>query len=370
LAIREIVVSVTTEGRVEARRDDDARANTGRIEFTGLDADLIRMFERWLSERDRTWRRDEITAVGRLLHRAILDGGVSDFVNQTLSNLGPDDRIRLQLTFPADGAGHLPAVPWEYLYAPDRPNRPGFFLSTDPRFILCRYIPLERGRSSLSPEDPPLRMLAVVSQPDDPYLGEVVAEPVLEQFDDLAGRLPISIETLQDPTIDRLEDALRARRPHILHFMGHGDYDAHGEEGRIALVDDEGGTRWVSDRLLAEILQHARAIPRLVVLHSCDGGRVDYRANFAGMAPQLIRNGVQCVVAMQYAVTNRVAIDFSTTFYRHLSNGAPVDEAVQEGRWRITRPSNSNVDDPRLLGVPLIYLYSRDAIISTGGDGP
>jgi hypothetical protein len=370
MANREIVISVTSDGRVEARRDDDARSSPGRIELGGLDADLIRLFERWLSERDRSWRRDEITAIGRLLHRAILDGTVSDFVDLTLAGLGAGDRIRLQLAFPADGAGHLPAVPWEYLYVPDRPHRAGFFLATDPRFLLCRYIPLESGRGSLTTEDPPLRMLAVVSQPRDPYLGEVVAEPVLEQLDDLAGRLPISIETLVDPTIDRLEDALRARRPHILHFMGHGDYDAQNEEGRIALVDDEGGTRWVPDRLLAEILQHARALPRLVVLHSCDGGRVDYRANFAGMAPQLIRNGVQCVVAMQYAVTNRVAIDFSTTFYRHLANGSAVDEAVQEGRWRITRSSSTNVDDPRLLGVPLIYLYSRDAIMSTGGDGP
>jgi CHAT domain len=367
VAIREIVISVTSDGRVEARRDDDARSDSNRIEFTGLEADLIRMFERWLSERDRSWRRDEITLIGRLLHRAMLDGAVDEFIQQTLRDLEPDDRLRLQLTFPADGAGHLPAVPWEYLYAPDRPNRGGYFLATDPRLILCRYIPLARGRRGLSPEETPLRMLTIVSQPNDPYLGEVVAEPVLEEIDDLAQRLPISIETVQDPTIDALEDALRARRPHILHFMGHGEYDPLGEEGRIALLDEEGGTRWVTDRLFAEILQHARAIPRLVVLHSCDGGRVDYRANFAGMAPQLIRNGVQCVVAMQYAVTNRVAIDFSTTFYRHLANGAPVDEAVQEGRWRITRPSNVNTDDPRLLGVPLIYLYSRDAIISADG---
>jgi CHAT domain-containing protein len=171
---------------------------------------------------------------------------------------------------------------------------------------------------------------------------------------------------VRDPTIDDLEEALKAHKPHILHFMGHGDYDHAAEQGRIALVDDDGGSRWVPDRLFVEILQHSRAIPRLVVLHSCDGGRVEYSANFAGMAPQLIRNGVQCVVAMQYAVTNRVAIDFSTAFYRHLSAGSPVDEAVQEGRWRITRPRNTNVDDPRLLGVPVIYLYSRDAIIKPG----
>ena len=363
MAIREIVVSVTRDGVVETRRDDDARSDPGRVTLTGLDADLIRLFERWLSERDRTWRRDEITVIGRLLYRCILDGGTGVFVERTLDELGPDDRLRLQLAFPADGMGHLPAVPWEFLYAPDRAGRAGFFLATDPRLILSRYIPLESGRRQLRPEDTPVRMLALVSQPEDPNLGEVVAEPVLEEIERLSERLPMAVDTVQNLTIDRLEDALRSSKPHLLHFMGHGQYDVHQEEGRIALVDDEGGARWMTDRLFAEILQHARAVPRIVVLHSCDGGRVDYRANFAGMAPQLIRHGVQCVVAMQYAVTNGVAIDFSSAFYRALSAGFPVDEAVQEGRWRITGPG-ARVDDPRLLGVPLIYLHSRDAVIS------
>jgi hypothetical protein len=370
LAIRDIVVSVRSEGRVEARRDDDATAGPMPIYASGLDADLIWLFERWLSERDRNWRRDEITVIGRLLYRVLLKGAVGDFVEWTLNQLPDGDRLRLRLAFEADAPGpfrHLPAVPWEYLYAPDLPGRAGFFLATHPRLLLCRYIRLERGQGAFAPEDTPLRLLTIVSQPDDPTLGEVISEPVLEEIDGLATRLPISTGTVRDPTIDDLEDALRARRPHVLHFMGHGDYDQVGEEGRIALLNEDHGARWVSDRLFAEILQHSGVIPRLVVLHSCDGGRVNYRANFAGMAPQLIRNGVQCVVAMQYAVTNRVAIDFSTAFYRHLSAGAPVDEAVQEGRWRVTRPSDSNVDDPRLLGVPVIYLYSRDAIIRPGG---
>jgi CHAT domain len=364
--VREITISVTSHGEVEARRDDDAPAGPKRIESFGLDADLLRMFERWLSERDRVWRRDEIVVIGRLLYRVLLEGDVGEFVLRTLGGLGADDRLRLRLHFSPEGEGqfqHLPAVPWEYLYCPDRPGRAGFFLATDPRLILCRYMRLDAGQGAFMPGETPLRLLTVVSQPDDPELGQVVYEPVLKEIGELAASLPISIETVQNPTMDGLEAALRAHKPDILHFMGHGDYTQDTDEGRIALVGDDGGTLWVADWLLADIMSHAHAIPRLVVLHSCDGGRVNYRANFAGMAPQLIRTGVQCVVAMQYAVTNRVAIDFSTAFYRQVSGGAAVDEAVQEGRWRIARTTGANTADPRLLGVPLIYLYSRDAII-------
>ncbi len=373
MTVREIVISVTDAGRVEALRDDGARSGPGEIKSFGLDADLIRLFERWLSERDREWRRDEITVIGRLLYRALLDGVVGTFVDQTLLGLNAGDRIRLQLEFPADGSGglrHLAAVPWEYLYYPDSPRRAGYFFATDSRFILCRYIPLATGRSTLGPEETPLRMLAVVSQPDEPCLGVVIAQPVLLEIRRLAKYLPISIRVLRNPTTERLEKELRTSRPHIVHFMGHGQYDTTAEEGRIALLDKDRRAQWVTDRALVDILQHAGANPRVIILHSCDGGRVDYQANFAGMAPQLIRSGVQCVVAMQYAVSNRVAIDFSREFYRTLSGGAPVDEAVQEGRWCIMKPRDKGNGDPRLLGVPVVYLYSRDAVIKPAGSSP
>src|SRR5215472_12796172 len=169
----DIVISVRSDGRVEARRDDDAIAGPVRIEASGLDTDLIWLFERWLSERDRSWRRDEITVIGRLLYRVLLEGDVGEFVERTLDLLSAGDRLRLRLAFEADAPGrfrHLPAVPWEYLYAPDRPGRRGFFLATDPRLLLCRYIRLEYGQRAFAPEDTPLRLLTIVSQPDDPSL--------------------------------------------------------------------------------------------------------------------------------------------------------------------------------------------------------
>jgi CHAT domain-containing protein len=101
-------------------------------------------------------------------------------------------------------------------------------------------------------------------------------------------------------------------------------------------------------------------MPRLVYLHSCSGAQTDYRASFAGIAPRLVRRGTQCVVAMQYAVTNRTANAFSKGFYRGLAAGLPLDEAVQSGRRTLAVHYES---DPRLLGIPVVYLYSRDALL-------
>ena len=120
----------------------------------------------------------------------------------------------------------------------------------------------------------------------------------------------------------------------------------------------------MGEAALAQILGDVGDMPKLVFLHSCSGAQTDYRANFAGIAPRLIRRGTQCVVAMQYAVTNRMALSFSEGFYRGVA-GAAADEAVQAGRRSLAVHYES---DPRLLGIPVVYLNSRDARLLPPGE--
>src|SRR6266571_5940644 len=108
-------------------------------------------------------------------------------------------------------------------------------------------------------------------------------------------------------------------------------------KGEIALLDiDETSVRWVRDREFTEFFIQMHSVPHLAFLHLCEGGVIDFNANFAGLAPQLVRAGIQAVVAMQHPISNNAAIIFSRVFYRELSKGAPIDTAVQDGRWRIT----------------------------------
>jgi CHAT domain len=357
MAVTEIEVSVSETGEVSARGDDGAVSPRGQGEFGGVDAELVRVFGRFLTERGREWRRSEIKAFGSLLHRSLFPQEVWSWIEGRYDRLDTGDRLRLQLTFPSEGLAHLAAVPWEYLHVPDRGGRDGFFVATDRRCILTRYIPQEVGRSRLA-SAPRVRVLALVSQPRD--LGEVVADPVVQQLTALAGTLPLEVTVSQQPTRRSLLRDVKRLRPHVVHFMGHGEYDGDRQEGRIALVDEEGRVDWVAEAVLASVLEQADEVPRLVLLHSCAGAATDYSASFAGFAPRLIRRGVQCVVAMQYAVTNRTALAFSEQFYDGIARGLPVDEAVQAGRWTLT---NLFEDDHRLLGIPVVYLYSRDAVL-------
>src|SRR5829696_350846 len=351
MPVHEIEITVSSSGVVSGRRSDGAFGPEGQHGFRGVDAELIRVFERWLTERGREWRLADLRAFGSLLHRALFPSQLWQWVERTIDDLPAQDRLRLQLAFPSEGLGHFAAVPWEYLYVPTRHGREGIFLATDGRVALTRYIPLEAGRRDVS-QDPPLRVLVLVSRPEDPGLGEVLADPVLADLTaSVAAGLPLELTVRHQPTRDQLLDLVPALRPDVVQFMGHGRYDDREEEGQIALVDETGRADWVGDAVLADLFGDVGVMPRLVYLHSCSGAQADYRASFAGIAPRLIRRGTQCVVAMQYAVTNRTAIAFSKGFYRGLTAGLPLDEAVQAGRRSL---GVLHEQDPRLLGIPVV----------------
>jgi hypothetical protein len=357
MPVSEIEVTISGNGDLELRGEDGASLRGGRHGVRGLDAELIRVFERGLSDRGREWQLADIRAFGGLLHRSLFPSDAWRWVEQILDALPPGDRIRFQLAFTAEGLGHLAAIPWEYLRVPDREGREGFFLATDRRCLLTRYIPSEQKRPRPAPAER-VTVLALVSQPDDPTLGEVIADPVLSSLADIADKLPFDLTVQRQPTRDTLTEAVAELDPDVIQFIGHGRYDDADEQGRIALVDQAGRADWVGEAALAQILGDVGDMPRLVFLHSCSGAQIDYRASFAGIAPRLIRRGTQCVVAMQYAVTNRMAVAFSQGFYRGLADRLPLDEAVQAGRRSL---SVHYEGDPRLLGIPVVYLNSRDA---------
>jgi hypothetical protein len=363
MTVSEIQVRVSPTGEVDARTDDGAYGPSGTVRVDGIDGDLIRVFERWLRDRTRPWRLQEIAAFGGLLHRSLFTQDQWAWIETILATRDRADRVRLQLALPGSGLTFLAAIPWEYLRVPDRAGQEGYFLATRRGLMLTRHIPMERGQPALVQQES-ARLLVLVARPDG--LGEVVAEPVLETLRAIAEVLPLELRVLDQPTRGSLEREIEEFRPDIVHFMGHGDYDEDAEQGRLAFVrEDDGRADWVGDAVLADLLGAAGDLPRLLVLHSCSGARVDDRARFAGIAPRLIRQGTQCVVAMQYAVTNGTATAFSTGLYDGLGRGLPVDEAVQAGRQRLFSRFDA---DPSLLGVPVVYLRNRQPVLLAATD--
>lgn len=360
----ELRVTVENERRVSTESDQGSEVSAD-IPPDRLRRDTIGIFEQWLRQGKITERR-ELQVLGSHLYSMLFNGPIEDSFRRMLGAVPQGQRLRLLLVFKKE-ALPLARLPWEYLYRPDDETERGYFLSTHVDLVLSRYMRLNKPRPNLAPAEGPLQILIVRSQP--PQLAPVLDTAVIERIQQVP---ETRCEVFDQPTIERFTEKLEERvhanaAPHVIHFLGHGRFAA--DKGQIAFLKPNGTEAdWVSDQQFAETFVNTRCVPRLVFLHLCEGGVVDFTANFAGLAPQLVLAGVPAVVAMQYPITNAAAITFSCAFYREVARGEPIDYAVQSGRWRITL-EDGNAYNTRVFGTPVLYMQSYDGIIKPAQPG-
>ena len=152
---------------------------------------------------------------------------------------------------------------------------------------------------------------------------------------------------------------MQAGEWHIFHFIGHGGFDPALGEGRIALVDEtSGGSNFLSATQLGRLFA-AHPSLRLAVVNACEGARASEHSVFSSTGAVLARRGIPAVVSMQYAITDRAAIEFSRTFYDGLARGLPVDEAVQEARLAISLALGDSAE----WGTPVLYTRTPDGVL-------
>ncbi len=137
-----------------SRYDTKQKGPASQVAGSGLDVDLVRLFEGWLQLRDRTWDEAEIRIFGSLLHRCLFGERGWDWIEGAIASVAPT-RCRLELSFPADGAyARLASLPWEYLYRPDRPGATGGFLAARPDLVLVPVHPAVQRRRPARARDP------------------------------------------------------------------------------------------------------------------------------------------------------------------------------------------------------------------------
>ncbi|MDX2024432.1 MAG: CHAT domain-containing protein [Deltaproteobacteria bacterium] len=108
------------------------------------------------------------------------------------------------------------------------------------------------------------------------------------------------------------------------HYAGHSVFA--GEEGL-----ESGLPLAQRQRLLAADVLALPAVPRVVVLSSCEAGRSSGDSNTAGLglAQAFVVAGAKVVIAPTRAVSDEVSRDFMRLFYKHVSSGLPPERALQ-----------------------------------------
>ncbi len=259
-------------------------------------------------------------------------------------------RIRLRLA----GAPELNDLPWEFLLHPvlDR------FLALSTETPLVRYLDLPERIRPLGVK-PPLEVLAVISSPTDCVPLDVEAEwrKLQESLDELQEKGLLVLRRLESPTLPHLQRWLRKESCHILHFIGHGGFNPTTEDGLLLFSDERGRGREVSGQALGTLLHDHRPL-RLAVLNACEGARASRSDPFAGVAQNLIRQGIPAVVAMQFEITDRAAISFAHELYSAVVDGYPIDAALAEARKALYFAGHELE-----WGTPVLYMRSPDGRI-------
>ena len=307
----------------------------------------------------RSSHMEDAKRFGSQLFDALLVGSVRDVYLGARRVADQNDR-GLRVTLYLTDVPALMGVPWEFLY-----DRPGFLSQSI-------YTPVVRSLDLKTVRPPrkltlPLRILGIVSRPQ----GFETLDVAREQ-EKLRGALSaleregmVELRWLEHATLSALDDAVSAPDAiHVLHYIGHGAYDARTEGGILVLENADGGPHEVTGEELGSLLQDERSL-RLVVLNSCEGARGSHVDPFSGVASSLVESGTPAVVGMQFEITDEAAITFAGRLYSALAQGFPIDAALAQSRKAIFAAGN-DIE----FGTPVLFLRGADARLFTPEQPP
>ena len=179
-----------------------------------------------------------------------------------------------------------------------------------------------------------VRILGVVSSPRGMAVLDVDKEKE-NLTSALAGPTKRGLVDLQwapDASWSTLQELLLSAEWHVIHFIGHGDFDFEREEGILALVGKDGRANRVEASRFVDLLRQARPMPTRGAqfeLSATSRSRICSRDRHHCSA----RRGT-AVAAMQFEITDGAAEEFSQGFY-NATAPARVIEVVGSGRAAI-----------------------------------
>lgn len=323
---------------------------------------------------DNLWNLALANDIGRELIQAHL-GMATDGDDEDEDSTEP---IMLLISFEQD-ASDLAALPWEYLRWPGSPDggRGGFFLASHTNLVLGRYLRY-LGDLDIRTADQKVRALFVelLPQQDEGRFEEQHAEfrGMIQRLAKIGDALDIiPIYGWNPAEVAKKLDGLKAEGKivDVVHLVAVCE-DGPGRPC-LYLPEDGDPARWRGQDPLPVVnalTENHATRPELVVLHLSDLRGTNPPAHFERLAPAFIEEGIPAVLAMQYPMTHPYGQNFVDDFYRRLTRGQAIGEAVQAARHALGYGRQLN----RHFGAPVLYMQSkvdcRLLSIGPAGDAP
>jgi hypothetical protein len=222
--------------------------------------------------------------------------------------------------------GEILSLPWELIMHPTMG-----YLCLSSNISLVRTLGKEFSQSLHTLEAPPLRILMIVSSPDDQLKLDYEREQDVLQIalEEPVRKGLIEIEFCEEGTLDALEREIKADRYHVIHLTG------HGTKGFFAFENDKYKTDLVDTDRLVKAITGSNSI-KLVILGGCLTSKTDHSA-LSGMAQALCNRGIPLVIGFQMSVPDLVATDLMRHLYQRLCQGWELDNALTDSRIGVNR---------------------------------
>lgn len=340
-------------------RGDDDLPPVG-VDLNTVREQVARLFRGW-GARGRLPEGDQVRLLGSILSCALFPGRIGATLREFLD--GSDERVLVSLRFEDESDPDLVHLPWEHLYLPEEGTRGDVMLATETKIGFARVLAPEPALELPEPEQPILSVLVVAARPqgsadakDAVQIGEAVKH--LENLADDTLR----IETVIAPRPNVLATRVTEGDYDVIHYLGFGAFS----EGVDSLALGGGAMNGLDFYPVAMLKQAlSKRPPQLVVLQLCENSQAVVPADFAMLAPPLVRLPIPAAVAYQYPVAPAAATTFNEALYTALADGKPIDMAVQEGRSQLT----FQVDHPRAFVSPALFLRqpAELRLVRTGG---
>jgi hypothetical protein len=265
-------------------------------------------------------------------------------------------------------APELSYVPWEAMFDKRR------------LFHLCCYQPTPFARVASMREldlhiyeEPPLRVLCMVSAPKD-----FIGTPYELRTDAEQAALDLALAPLTKDGQVKLCPTASGTFRELKTRIVRGDqgkrwdaflYIGHGLEGSVVFEEDGGsGFELIPADVLRGLLEAPNG-PKLVILNSCKGASKP-EDRLASTAETLVKGGgIAAVVAMQFDVSDLMATKFSPSFFYNLMLGVPIQRAMTLTRLDLQAEGFSEWITPVLYMQNKNGLVRRDAGSAAGTGG-
>lgn len=294
--------------------------------------------------------------LGRAIHAALFPPAVMEVWHASRELIGIRNGLRLRLDLRSP---RLAAVPWELIHDGGAHRDGGWHMA------MVRSTPVVRHPTGHPPIPPvsgsgPLNVLLLTSAPRDvPPLPEAEreAELVVRSFSKLqaegrAGR----VDLLPHVTKESLRGRLQEHEYHVLHFIGHGEFE--DEKGYLVFEDEDGNAELFGGQELAYRFKESAL--RLLFLNSCKSAVSSRRGALLGVAQAALAAGVPAAVAMQDVIGDASAAAFAREFYRALASGRTLEVCVLEGRLAIFEGAGLRRAD---WAVPVLFTNAEEGLL-------